>query len=628
MRALPVHGLRETVRFCVFSGLLLLAHIADAHTGAPTPTNSAVQELHLGPQRIRFTLSDEPALKLFGAQVRAALEQEHAQATPRHSLARKYRRGLQAIERLLTKALNSTDAAQRATCLQNVLEIVAAINNDQRPLLPNVDVVTTPLAFAARLHSPVGRGHQSAANLAPGSDSDLSRREPLPSTFWQRPANIPQEDLYRGFGRTNWVRLEDKLCSYTGPKQSYGLNPGFEVECDGERIKLKFAEVSAEPFAARVFAAIGYHVEPTDYASHVNVRYDRRIFREFNSRKDVTTRFTLFGLVPLYTLQLQKRFDPFDSIAWAVLKDGRHWTGRELKQQLFRDHSSPHPEDDERNFRPEIESALDYLVTVPANVQVREADVKSIGPWDFGQLDHPGRRELRGLGLLAAWLGWFDTRFDNTRLRRTKAGSEVQLAHCITDLGGVLGETGGLLYSRGELPNAFPWTFTRAPLWQGPHHLARPLRINGFRPIEFTASFAEMTLDDARWMARLLAQLTQTQLLQALLAAGYDSAEARLYLEKLLSRRDRMLIDLGLAGEIPLSRPCGTDHEFSYNPVQEGPISVAVPGIGMVRAPVGCKSLVRGRLLSAPPTTKDSPGAVSLSHSSPRLGSSARTHAN
>src|SRR5262249_23304140 len=160
--------------------------------------------------------------------------------------------------------------------------------------------------------------------------------------------------------------------------------------------------------------------------------------------------------------------------------------------------------------------------------------------WDFAQLDHPDRRELRGAGLLAAWLGWFDTRFDNTRLRIVHRGGEVELEHYFSDLGGALGQTAGLLYSRGELPNAFPWTFTRAPLWQGPHHLAIPLRIVGYRPVAATSSFAAMTLDDARWMARLIGQITEPQIVQALVASGYDSAATRLYTEKLISRRDRM----------------------------------------------------------------------------------------
>src|SRR5204862_4155507 len=102
-------------------------------------------------------------------------------------------------------------------------------------------------------------------------------------------------------------------------------------------------------------------------------------------------------------------------------------------------------------------------ITTTANVQKKETIGRNIGPWDFGQLDHADRREIRGAGLLAAWLGWFDTRFDNTRVRVLRNHGRTELIHYITDLGGALGETSGWLYARGERPNDFPWTFTRPP---------------------------------------------------------------------------------------------------------------------------------------------------------------------
>ncbi len=106
--------------------------------------------------------------------------------------------------------------------------------------------------------------------------------------------------------------------------------------------------------------------------------------------------FTLLWFIPVGRMNLQPRKDPFASIAAAVLRDGRSWTGPELKNHLLAG----------TNFLPDIEAQIDYLVTVPANVQVRDPRAKTIGPWDYGQLDHAGRRELRGAGLLAAWLGF------------------------------------------------------------------------------------------------------------------------------------------------------------------------------------------------------------------------------
>src|SRR5262249_16425722 len=150
-----------------------------------------------------------------------------------------------------------------------------------------------------------------------------------------------------------------------------------------------------------------------------------------------------------------------DSIAWAVLRDGRRWTGTELKTRLFYRPKMKHPEDLPDNFRPEVEEQIHHLVTAAANVQIKDERVQSIGPWDFGGLGHEHRREVRGAGLLAAWLGWFDSRFENTRLKVRKADGHAALAHYFSDLGGGLGRGTGVFSPRGELPDQFGWTFTR-----------------------------------------------------------------------------------------------------------------------------------------------------------------------
>jgi hypothetical protein len=519
---------------------------------------------------------------------------------------KKLRRGLEEVQRTAERALHSSgDERTHATTL--LLETVAVINNSQRrPVPARLDFVQVPFVFVGHMHRPIGHGHSAANDLEyqrepiAGGDGDtkphdLSRLDPAPSTFWSRPADIPAQDLYHGFGRTNIYQLDGKLCIYSKAKDSYGSNPGFEVSCDGAEFKIKFGEVSSEPFTARIFAALGFHADPTDYSGDIALRYDRRIFQEFHSRQPLKTRFTLFGVLPLYVQDLQKRYDPFACIASAELRDGARWTGRELKARLLRHSTRAHPEDDSANFRTDIEEQIARLFTVPANVQMK--DTKSIGPWDFGQLDHAGRRELRGAGLLAAWLGWFDTRFDNTRLRIVRYdGADVELLHYFSDLGGGLGNTSGLLYWRGEHPNEFPWEFTRATFAHGNDSTPRSFQIVGYKPMAYTAAFAEMTIDDARWMARLIAQLTEKQIVEALIGSGYSAAEVRLYQEKLISRRDRMIVDLGLAGEIPLLRPQGVNRHFSYDPRVEAPVSVEVRGVAEVRAPIGEGRIVDGKI--------------------------------
>lgn len=171
-----------------------------------------------------------------------------------------------------------------------------------------------------------------------------------------------------------------------------------------------------------------------------------------------------------------------------------------------------------------------------------------------------------------------------------------QLAHYFSDLGGGLGKANGLFSGKAELPNDFGWTFTEPPYVRGKQRMTTPFRIIGFRPMEPNPAFNAMTFEDARWMARLIAQLTESQLAQALMASGFDSAEVRLYTEKLISRRDRMICDLRLFDEIPLLRPAGIDRKVNYDSIDHGAVRVRLRSGQEVTAPLSDQYVQEGRL--------------------------------
>ncbi|HEY3854274.1 MAG TPA: hypothetical protein VGO67_07785 [Verrucomicrobiae bacterium] len=451
------------------------------------------------------------------------------------------RRGLEEIARLAKAATKIENADERRQLEIDLVETVCAVNNLERPVIPrHFDAVMLPI-FLRQLHRPIGVGVEPAENLAPGPSADLSRRDPMPSSFWSRPKSIATEDLYAGFDRVGIPSFADKVCRYREAKETSGMNPGYEVECGNDVVKWKFGEQSSEPLVTRMFWALGFNADPTDYAASVKVAYDRRIFTEFNSRRPVRMTFTVLWFIPVYSMNLQAFKDPFDFVTTAVLRDGRQWSGHELKQHLMSG----------TNFQPGVEAQIDYLVTTPANVQIKDPRVKSIGPWDYGQLDHAGRREVRGAGLLAAWLGFYDTRFDNTKLRRVGPKKNPHLEHYFSDLGGGLGRTTGLLAWHGENVNAFPWRFTAPSVSENSGSPRQALKIVGYTPIVRNPAFAAMTIDDARWMARLIGQLSAEQIRQALAASGYGPKQIQLYASKLLSRRNTMMLDLGLSEEFP-----------------------------------------------------------------------------
>jgi hypothetical protein len=548
------------------------------------------KEIKAGRKQIRQTtgLDNPPVAEL-----------QHYFHEPPGVLTKRDARGLAELFRLARAVSEAQSLESREAHLADLQEVMVAMRNNRRSPVPEELTLSSPLRFLFRdVRRSVGKGHSLAINLAPAqsTQNDLSLCDPAPSSFWTRPPDVPNQDLYAGFGRDRRVSLTDPICRYEGPKTSRGTRAGFDVECAGTRYQVKFGEVNSEPFTARIFHALGYHVDPTDYTPQIKVRYDRRLLREFNMRQPLTMRIKPLG-IPLGAIRLQPRHDPFKFIVSAVFKDGRRVSGIELKKLLFIQSDLDEPENEPGNFREDAEAALDYLIMGEANIQPKDTPAENLGSWEFGGLGHERRRELRGAALLAAWLGWCDTRWDNTRLRTLHADGQAQLQFFFTDLGAGMGGATGWFRRRGEDPNQFTWTFTRPAIVRGPGRMTSPFKVTDYRTLVPTAAFREMTLDDARWMARLVGQLTESQLRAALIASGYNAAEVKLYQEKLVSRRDRMIRDLNLTGEIPLLRPAEVDRQFSFNPSTDGTITVTLQSGEAVAAKVTAQIIRNGRLI-------------------------------
>ena len=542
------------------------------------------------------------------------------------------RDALMAMKSLIASALTTRDPAAggvtdereteaRCDALVELAEIGDSLDLATRNPTPRwIDVLYAPFLYFDLMHNPVGKGSTAASNLAPnpaedaaatntpGSDTDPGLRDPLPSTFWSRPSNIASRNLYEAFGPI--VRVDDEICAYDEPKTSYGTTPGFTMKCGARAIKVKFGEHEnqkrdTEVALTRLFGALGYHVEPNDYARRLLLRYDRRLLLEFNSRKSLDITYTVLGFIPVYRQIVQTPQDPFRYIRSAAMKDGTALSPEDLARALIRPEilarsaraSKKHPKgtsaDHYRQEAAAFERGLDHLVMDEANVQSLEAGGHSIGPWSWDRLGHSERRELRGVALLFAWTNCFDVRWDNNRLKRDGAG----IRHVISDLGNGLGRADNYKVDAQGLVNDFPWTFTEAPVVDRHGRERKSFRIVSYQPGFGNHAFADMTVDDARWMARLIAQLTESQIQQALIAAGYTSAEVRLYTEKLVSRRDRMIQDLGLAKEIPLLRPRGVDRALDYDPGRDGRVEVRAAD-GAALHPLESRDLVirRGRV--------------------------------
>jgi len=523
-------------------------------------------------------------------------------------LTKRDHRGISDLGRLAREALEAKSAERRDSSIRQIFEVAFAMNNNRRAPVPRtIEALQVPYSFFDYAHNPVCVGEFKATDLARpiSRDSDLGLVEPLPSSFWSPVNSISSQDLYYGFGRKKLPKFQDVIWKYEEPKTSFGCCGGFEASGGKQHIKVKFCETTSEPFTARIFGALGYNVEPTDYVPWLRVAYNRRLFMEYHLRKDVKTTVAFFGVLPVYRVNMQDRYDPFEAFACAMMKDGTRLTGKGLKKILFHKPRMAHPEDLPGNFKEDVEAKIDFLITRPANVQLNEESQHSIGPWDFNQLAHEDRRELRGSGVLAAWLGWFDCRYENTRLKSIKEDDRHVIKHFYTDLGGGLGRATGIFSRTAEMPNQFTWTFTQAPRDQGPGRMTIPFRVVHYQPNENTDAFAAMTVDDARWMARKIAQLSEAQITAGLVGSGFDSAQVKLYTEKLIARRDNMIRDLGLGKEIALLRPNGPRQNLNYTPAVEGVVKVTLQNGKEVAARPGPLKIQNGVVTPWPPPMED-----------------------
>ena len=179
------------------------------------------------------------------------------------------------------------------------------------------------------------------------------------------------------------------------------------------------------------------------------------------------------------------------------------------------------------------------------------------------------RQLRRALGQPRAW--W-----------RTKGN--VRLKMFISDIGAGLGDALNILLAENDAPDAFSWRFTvgrsernfhstggmnSVDVRVGDHGMA----VVDYLPVIENKVFRNLTREDALWMARMIAQLSENQIKSALIAAAFESAEVFLLTQKLLNLREHLLQDAGGGGTT--LRRSETFH--SHDPVRDGQMSAVLP---------------------------------------------------
>ena len=227
------------------------------------------------------------------------------------------------------------------------------------------------------------------------------------------------------------------------------------------------------------------------------------------------------------------------------------------------------------------------LTWFAGSLEVKDKDADSLGAWDWNTQAYRNMREVRGAAVLSMWLGNYDLRWDNNKVKLVEYQKDKKrLTMYISDIGAGLGDATNILRRNNDKPNEFDWQFTigeddRALYngWQNSiqsrldkHHIA----VINWLPDFTNELVTAVRQDDMLWMAKMIDQLTEEQIKAALIAANFQSAEVYLLTQKLLNRREHLLRDAGGGGIV---RP-RQDQLRDYQPVPGKGLSAKLPGLG------------------------------------------------
>lgn len=166
------------------------------------------------------------------------------------------------------------------------------------------------------------------------------------------------------------------------------------------------------------------------------------------------------------------------------------------------------------------------------SLEARPANVTRGERWNWNDNPFVGKRELNGLKIMMAMINNWDIKADNTAILVTGD----QRHYIISDLGSSFGK---LPMSSGFLLNRMRRSVDR------PDHFAKSKFINGvdkdgFVDLAYNSKHAgvmdDITVEDARWLASLLVQLSDRQMNEAFRAANYSVSERKLLTNTLRSR--------------------------------------------------------------------------------------------
>lgn len=189
-----------------------------------------------------------------------------------------------------------------------------------------------------------------------------------------------------------------------------------------------------------------------------------------------------------------------------------------------------------------------------ARFEARPDDVKRLEPWSWKENPFTGTKELKGLAVMMALLNNWDLKDENNMVISVKgAGGESELQYIISDLGATFGKTGGgITHSRNE-----PENYAKSKFIDGVQ--GNRLRFAYSGKSQFL--FDSITVEDARWIAGLLARLTDQQIGDAFRAADFKPDEQQVLASAVRARISELVRLTGATTTTAPSVPAATPVE-------------------------------------------------------------------
>jgi hypothetical protein len=371
---------------------------------------------------------------------------------------------------------------------------------------------------------------------------DTSTLDPVNSGLWGKPAqDIAACDI------TNYNRVTEASvgAAILDPSQqadvdfdelpdTAGSSPKFNGKINGRAFKVKFtvpmdgpsntagmgaplpraltggSEVRTENVVNPIMACLGFSVDPTYYKKSVRVFLDKGP-KEGESTEAYRARFE------------KKRRE--------ILTALRRGTGGTLDPRAawkYEEALGGSVAFDEKTGR-----AFFVLNDVSLEMKSKRDTGIKVGLGTKEAFGRNEKREYRALGVVAALFADNDTKAKNSDISLIPQGNgEFAVAHRLSDMGATLG---GLLIGKGRVNDYNPNLVTKT----GDGSVETSYRTEYWQPV-----YGQITLDDARWVMRRIAQLTPEQVRKTFENAGADPVEAQLYTDKFLRRRDQLVQSL------------------------------------------------------------------------------------